>query len=344
MKSKRKLINKLISVTLALTILSLTLIGCQNAKHAANGAADSKYTHRVILVSDMHYTTEETTEELKALYPEANTSAAAGKTFGYTQEEKIEAILDDIDDFTENYPIDAVMVLGDLSLDDYGFRNLPESYLKNFRKDFLDELEYPWYAIAGNHDSYPNEEWKAIIGTDRQFSVKIGDAAFIMLDTFADELATGASGSPYVGVDVEWLEKELEKYPTETIFLCSHHYKPTAADYKFTRLLRENDRIICMFHGHTHKNTLVAPEELNYKALANIGGYAYDGDDSSGAWDFSQFDDDWAWGYQVLEWNDTEVRTYHVKTPRSYTGSNGTFNFVGGIEDDAIFQIKKDNE
>lgn len=341
---KRKLFKKYISATLSMVLLALAVTGCQGSEETANGVADSKYTHRVLLISDLHYTTEETAGEYKLLHPEANVSDAAGKTFGYTQAEKIEAALEDIEDFNEDFPIEAVMVLGDLSLDDYGYRNIPESYLKKFKKDFLDELKFPWYAIAGNHDSYPNEEWKAIIGQDRQYTVKIGDAVFIMLDTFEDELATGASGSKYKGVDVEYLEEQLEKYPTETIFLCTHYYQPTAADYKFTKLLRENPRIVCTFRGHTHKNTVLAPEEMAYDYLADIGGYAYDGDDSSGGWDFSQFDDDWAWGFQVLEWNETEARIYHVKTPRTYEGSNGTFNFVGGIEDDNVIPIKKNEE
>ena len=338
---KCKSMKRLVSAILSLSIISVALVGCGDNK-AVGKDEESKYTHRVILVSDMHYASEESAEELQAKYPDSNPSIASGQTFGYTQAEKIQAILDDIDDFAERQPIDAVMVLGDLSLDDYGYRNLPVSYLKEVKKEFLDELDFPWYAIAGNHDSYPNEEWKAIIGTDRQYSVKIGDAAFIMLDTFDDELATGASGSPYIGVDVEWLEEELKKYPTETIFLCSHYYQPKEADYKFKKILKDNPRIVCMFRGHTHKNTVLASEYMNYKILADIGGYAYDGDDSSGAWDFSQFNDNWAWGYQVLEWNDTEARIYHVKTPRTYTGSNGTFNFPGGIEDDNIIKLKKD--
>ena len=340
---RRKSIIKSVFMVLSLGILCLSLIGC-DALSTSSNSSGSKYTHRVILVSDMHYTVEETPEELQELYPDSNASVASGETYGISQKEKIEAILNDINEFTERESIDAVMVLGDLSLDDYGFRNLPESYLKKFKQDFLDELEYPWHAIAGNHDSYTNEDWKQIIGTDRQYSVKIGDAAFIMLDTFADELATSASGSEYVGVDIEFLEKELEKYPTETIFLCSHFYKPSAADYKFTKLLRENERIVCMFRGHTHNNQVLAAEEMYYKCLVDIGAYAYDGDDSSGAWDFTEFDDDWAWGYQVLEWNDTEAHIYHVKTPRTYTASNGTFNFTGAIEDDMILQIKKGDE
>ena len=104
--------------------------------------------------------------------------------------------------------------------------------------------------------------------------------------------------------------------------------------------LYENDRIICMFRGHTHNNTVLAPEELAYKFLVDIGAYAYDGNDTSGTWDFSQFDDDWAWGYQVLEWNDTEAHLYHVKTSRQYNASNGVFDFAGAIEDDFTIQIK----
>lgn len=340
---KQKTIIRFASAVLAISMLCLVLTGCKDSKEANSDEVNShnKYTHRVVLVSDMHYTTEETASELEVLHPGANASAAAGSTFGYTQKEKTEAILNDINNFTKKYPIDAVMVLGDISLDDCGFRNLPESYLKNFKTEILDKMDYPWYAIAGNHDSYSADEWKSIMGTDRAFSVKVGDAAFIMLDTFGDDLATDGSGSPYVGVDTEWLERELEKYPTETIFLCSHYYKPTAADYKFLKILKNNPRIVCMFRGHTHQNAVLADENMGYKYLVDIGGYAYNGDDSAGILDFGQFDDDWAWGYQVLEWNETEARIYHVKTPRTYTGTNGIFNFPGGIEDDIVIPIKK---
>ena len=48
--------------------------------------------HRVLLVSDMHYTTEETHDALKLICPTANTSAAAGDALGHTQREKIEKI------------------------------------------------------------------------------------------------------------------------------------------------------------------------------------------------------------------------------------------------------------
>ena len=83
---------------------------------------------------------------------------------------------------------------------------------------------------------------------------------------------------------------------------------------------------------------------MNYKFLFDIGGYGYQSDLSSGTYDWDVFDDDYAWGYQVVEWNETEVHTYHVKTTRTYNGTNGTFDFVGAIEDAKTIQIDKGEE
>lgn len=74
--------------------------------------------YRFLLVSDMHYTTQETYSELKLKYPEANASVAAGTILGVTQAEKIQKIISDINAEYQKQPFDAVLVLGDLSIDD----------------------------------------------------------------------------------------------------------------------------------------------------------------------------------------------------------------------------------
>ena len=122
----------------------------------------TNYTNRVILVSDMHYTTNKSAAELKLLYPEAKASVASGKAFGRTQEEKVQCITNDLSKHIEKEHVDAVLVLGDLSIDDYSFRNLPENYCKKFKELCMDVLSCPAYAIPGNHDSYPNDIWKDV--------------------------------------------------------------------------------------------------------------------------------------------------------------------------------------
>ena len=293
------------------------------------------YKNRIIMLSDMHYTTQENYTELKQLYPEAKASVAAGDTLGHSQQEKIECILDDIGTFTANEPIDAILVLGDLSIDDYSFRNLPENYCEKFKKDCISHWSYPTYVIPGNHDSYPNDIWKDVFGYDRQYSFKLKDAAFIMLDTFNDCPAYTASGSAYTGVDIDFLKAELEKYPTEQIFLCSHFFKVSEFSDELNELLNSNNRIVCLFDGHTHKNRVFTGLEKIKQPKINIGGYGYQGEKrEDGKWYFDRYDDDWAWGYEVLEWNDTEAHVYHVKPARRYVGFNGVFEHPYTIENE----------
>ena len=145
----------------------------------------SKLIQRFLLVSDMHYTVNESERELKKKYPEATASAASGHAFGKTQEEKVEKIYEDIIAENEISKLDAVLVLGDLSIDDYDFRCLPFNYCEKFKKELMDRLPCPAYAIPGNHDSYTNDIWKSVMGCDRRYSFEMGECAFIMDDSFA---------------------------------------------------------------------------------------------------------------------------------------------------------------
>lgn len=296
---------------------------------------NTTYKHRVILVSDMHYTTQETDKELRLIYPEARTSVAAGNTFGNTQKEKIDCVVNDLQEFIEKEVVDAVLVLGDLSIDDYSFRKLPKNYCEQFKNACMKKLPCRSYAIPGNHDSYPNELWKAVFGYDRQYSIKIGDAAFIMLDTFDSCPASDASGSPYTGIDLAFLEEELKKYPTEQIFLCTHYIHDSTYDEALIKLLNENKRIVCLFDAHTHVNRLFFPNDQVSQCQINVGGYGYQGIYlGNGKWDFNQFNEDIAWGYEILEWNENEAHVYYVKPSHKYIASNGTFDFIGRIENE----------
>lgn len=322
------------------------------------------YAHRVILVSDMHYTTNMTKEEYDAQYSDwtnilagttSKVSYAAGPTFGYSQDEKIQAIFSDIDTYiAKEGAIESVMLLGDLSIDNKGYSNLREDYLSLMKTNFLDKLSYPWYAIAGNHDSYTDSEWEGIMGTGRkrQYSVVVGDAVFIMLDTFEATHATSNSGSSYVGVNTEFLATELakEEYANKKIFLCSHYYRPgedTEEDTALQKLIANDDRIVCMFRGHSHTNAVYEPAVLDGRPLVDIGGYAYNStgtsitlEDGTASTTYNVFSEANAWGYQVLEWDDSEVHLYHVKPARKYTDYLGVeHDYAGAIENEVIIKL-----
>lgn len=283
-------------------------------------------------MSDTHYTTDNTL-----------LSSVGGSILGYTQSERIAFALQDVTNLqTEKGNLDAVMVLGDLSTDDPGYRLLLDAnYVEKFKTDFMDQLSVPCYALAGNHDGYTVAEWNEIFGYDREYVVEIAGAKFIMLDTYEAKHTLSASGSAYRGMDednLNFLKTELEKEFSGPIFLCAHWFT-ISFDDSFKELLSQYPNVVCMFHGHSHKNGISKSVDTASKYLINTGGYAYDpNEDENGERDFNRFDTKYAWGYQVLEWDDTAVRTYHVKPARDYTDSSGTiYSIEETLIEDELF-------
>lgn len=303
----------------------------------------SRLKQRFILVSDMHYTTDRSAAEFKAEYPDANVSAASGTAFGKTQAEKIRKIYEDILEENESAALDGVLVLGDLSIDDFDYRKLPFNYCQKFKAECMDILPCPTYAIPGNHDSYTNDEWTRIFGYGRQFAATFGDTVFILADTFAKVPANGASGSDHTKLDVAFLLNCLKKYKGKRIFLCAHYFEADKSfDTQAMQIIKDSPEIVCLFRGHTHINSITGlGEAFGEKKLIDIGGYGYCGRKIENRWDFNTFDFKWAWGYQVLEIYDDVIRTYHVKTADRYIATNGSFDTVKTVEDETEFLILK---
>ena len=299
---------------------------------------------RFLLVSDMHYTVEESAEELKRRFPEARASAASGKAFGRSQREKIEKIYEDILAEHQRERLDAVLVLGDLSIDDYDYRRLPANYCKKFREDCMDRLPCPAYAIPGNHDSYPDEIWREIFGYGREYVLELGEAVFVMPDTFRAIPADSASGGGYTQADDGFLREALEKHRGKTVFVCSHYFDENpqselSFSEKTKELLRESKDVAALFRGHTHVSGI--REGIGDKPIIDIGGYGYEGQVVNGKYDFNVFDPRWAWGYQILELENGRVRTYHVRTAARYEATNGVFEVERAVEDELVLGCER---
>ena len=146
-----------------------------------------------------------------------------------------------------------------------------------------------------------------------------------MLDTFRKVPAHDASGAAYTPVDTDFLRAELEKYPTEKMFLCAHYIdiRQEEQNTEFCRILQENDRILALFRGHTHIAELLT---FAGKPLADIGGYGYSGQVVDGKYTFGIFSPKWAYGYEILEWDDNTTRFCHIKPALSYEAQNGRFD------------------
>lgn len=287
---------------------------------------------RILLISDIHYTTEETAKELKGIDLVIKGSAACGPILGYTQKERMDFMLDCINKEHESAPLDAILIPGDLSIDDYDFRCLPRNYCDGLKRDYLDRFPAPYYVIPGNHDSYPEVIWRKYFGTPRQLSAVVGGCLFLMADTYNSTPARGASGSPYTPLDLAWVERELEAHPGLPAFLVAHFFKPAGESAEFSDFLADHPRIRALFMGHTHRFAAYEPcRTYGYKPLFDTGGFSYYTRPTDGKWDFNIFHPEWRWGYQMLELDGRSFDSWHVFPAMQYHGHNGDFNLSAEI-------------
>lgn len=91
---------------------------------------------------------------------------------------------------------------------------------------FLNGLNAPWYAIAGNHDFYNNThaaddrtitEWTAVYGMPRHLSVDLGFVQILGISGAGSSTQLSATG------DLDWLDAQLAAATKECIVL---HHKP----------------------------------------------------------------------------------------------------------------------
>lgn len=280
---------------------------------------------RILLVSDVHYTTEETRRELREKYPGANGSTANGPILGYSQKERMDYLLECINKEHEAAPLHAILMPGDLSIDDYDFRHLPYNFCEKFRDDYMSKMPVPICAGPGNHDSYSDEQWFAMFGHHRQFSIVANNALFLMADTY-NAPADGASGSPYTHFDIEWAKREMEIHKDKPVFILAHYLWPKREGEAFAEFLRENPRIAAIFVGHSHRYEVIRlGEEYGNKNIYDIGGFSYYTRPTDGVWDFNMFNPEWRWGYQMLEFDENSFKTWHVFPERTYHAHNGEF-------------------
>ncbi len=280
--------------------------------------SDNQYTiatgsteKRVMILSDTHY------------YATSNISETL---YGISREAKKNMIQQAIESEMSNRGLDAVLVLGDLATDNWYENSSNKTY---YAKTFYDDVLSKYagtigiYVLAGNHDSFTNDKWKEMFGTDKQYSFTIGNKAFLMCDTFRE--TPTASGAGYTGLDTEWFETQLALYQSYDIIVCSHYF--TNADMTKISNYAKNYSIVAVYHGHTHTYRV---DNFNGLYAINDGSFAYTASatvngswvylDGTSVFGFLALTD--LWGYSMLEWNSDTVVTYHTKVAMTYDATN----------------------
>lgn len=285
-------------------------------------------TGRYLLVSDIHYVMAERRGQSNRV-----------QYRGFTNDQRMRELCDDIRYEYSVRGLDAVYILGDLSTDDYyegiednkwtGYTvNACKEVYEKFFVPLSEELGIPVYVMGGNHDSHSNEVWREFSGRDRQYVVDDGDNIFIVCDVYDpadgnDAKFDGnyANGNNYTGVDVEWLSEQLEKYKDrENVFILSHYFN--GGD--LVSIIDRYDNVVCLFDGHVHHQSQSRRLLGKGRIIINTGTYSYGDFKGDFGAPCKSCNNGCLWGFQILETTEDTVISYRIDTERRYYFSDGS--------------------
>ena len=238
-KKRESFFSKIVNFTL--TILIACAIGSQVCTAANNNL-------RIAQVSDAHFSSFQENTSYKFL-------------------KKSGELLDDvIFQINTSGPYDFVMFTGDLV-------NYPKiSELQKFTSH-VNNLIYPWYAIAGNHDisidgPLTKDKFMATLAQANDnmnqkniyyaFTPKKGFRV-ICLDSIIDYKLT-ANGE-ISNEEFIWLKEELDEHEKDTIIVCTHVpiIEPYSSsnhkmlnEYEVRKLLKTHKNPLIVLQGHYH--------------------------------------------------------------------------------------------
>ena len=314
----QKIVNFLLTIVLACAISSQMCTAANN-------------NLRLAQISDAHFSSFEENTSYKMLKNSA-------------------AILDDvIFQLNSSGPYDFVIFTGDLI-------NKPqESELEKFLTH-VKKVNYPWYAINGNHDiavggTLTKTKFKKMVNSENRnmhgespyyaFTPKKGFRV-ICLDSIIDSKITTNGEIPKA--EIEWLKEELDNHTKDVIVICTHVPidEPFSSanhkminEYELKSLLKSYNNPIIVLQGHYHCTRARQNGNIIYISSPSLVTYPN--------------------AYRVVNINSNKQRTFvdvflketKLKDVQSRAKLRvlGTERLYGQEEDrNTTFEIKKDKE
>ena len=232
----------------------------------------------------------------------------------YPMLEDQRVILREICDIAREECVDAVLIAGDV----YD-RPVPPQEASAMLSDFLCELSEAKISvcmIAGNHEQFTHEDWRALVGNERQGALSVGKYTFLMMDNFAEDLGpVYDSSDKYTQMDVDFIRAQLDAHPDHEFYLVSHYFSMEKESEAFRTLVATEPRIRGLFMGHTHLNTVIAlGEDYAGKVIAQTGNFSYTcGDVHRDFWGFRDL---------VIAPDGTAISSYIIPESTIHPGGN----------------------
>lgn len=226
-----------------------------NQSNDTETKSENEDKYRILITSDMHYT-------------------SLCNYYDVDKDVRLQYWVDGILAEHKKNPFDLIVILGDMSLDYWAYngggswqRNPKVSDSKEFVDKYVSQLpeDVPTLVMPGNHELYTNKKWKEITGNNRDEYFALGENLFIIPDSYAGAIdpiyQAGLNDAPYKPVNMTFIQNALDAHPECTnVFLLSHQFDLSQESKEFKNLLKNDERIVGLFSGHTH-----------YKAAIDLG-------------------------------------------------------------------------
>ena len=275
---------------------------------------------RVIIASDIHY-------------------CECG-WYGMTREVVCDRMCEALENEYKNDPYEALLLLGDYSLDHWAW-NTKGTYLtkgisnaKLFADKYIKRIAPEGVhvrMIAGNHEQYGDALWEELTGYTRRDHLVCGDILFILTDTYGGDLdPTEHSDGTYIGANMTDINELMARYPDKKVILCAHCFDVNSESEEFRELLRKEERILCLFCGHNHISRVASTgDENGNKPILYTGNYSYSGEGNPVRC---------LQGFRELVIDDEGISSKYIVPAATYT--MGKVRFTTEYAEQDIFELK----
>ena len=260
--------------------------------------------------------------------------------FGVDSDVRVQKFIDDVRAEYERQPFDALLLLGDYSLDHWkwnekgSYIELGISNTKRFVDEYLSQLSdlpIEIRMIAGNHEQYGEELYFRLTGYHREDVYVTDEFLFILMDTYQDGLdPTEHHDGMYTGADVEFVKEQMAAYPDKKVIICSHYLEHWKDTEEFKEILRD-ERVICMVQGHTHKSEVWHNEE-EYGSTKTLftGQYGEPGSSAAGP----------MWGFREIILTEDYLTSSYITPANTITQNGETVSYPYAKQDSVTISFK----
>ena len=155
----------------------------------------------------------------------------------------MELVIQQINDFNKETPLDFCVINGDIIHDKKDFLPLA--------KQKIDVLDPVYYVTRGNHDMVSSDFWNEVWGMPLNHTVIAKDQAVILADTSNE-------AGKYLSPNLDWLAAQLEANKKRKHVLLFLHIPQKAWTANgintpgFESLVEKYPNVTAIFHGHEH--------------------------------------------------------------------------------------------